>query len=80
MGAGSTVTERLHRFVKPVREGEARQGELPSARFLQRNSHVFDEMFDEESGIEITGKNLRRQVVECPAGGGPAANGIQHAI
>ena len=74
MGACSTVAERLHSFVELVREGQARQGELPPSRFLQRNAHVFDKMFDEESGIEIAREYSWREILQRPAGRGAAAN------
>jgi hypothetical protein len=50
------MAERLHLFIELMCEGQTGQDELsPSARFFQCNAHVFDEVFDEESRVEITG-------------------------
>ena len=51
----SAMAERLHLFIELMCEGQTRQGELSPSRLFQRNAHVFDEMFDEEPRVEITG-------------------------
>ena len=74
------MAECLDLFIELMCEGQSGQGEPSPPGFFQRNAHIFDEMFDEESRIEIAGQHPGRQMIERPTGCGAAANGLQHSI
>ena len=61
--------------MREVREKSMAQ----TSRFLERDAHVFHEVFDEEARIEIALQHARREMVECPAGGGAAPDRLEHA-
>ena len=66
--------------VKLVHQCEAGEYEFHAFRFFQCDAHIFDEVLDKKSGLEVSLKNTRREVVQGPAGCGSATDGVQHSV
>src|SRR5262245_11568070 len=66
--------------VELLYQRETRQHETQASRFFKREAHIFDEMFNEESWLEVSLKNTLSEVVQGPAGSGSPANGVQHPV
>ncbi len=62
MGPVTTMSLSLKRQVKLVRQRQAGHRQPHSLGFFQSNSHVLDEVLDEESGIEISLDDPRSKV------------------
>ncbi len=77
MGPLFAVALRLHREVQLVGQGEARQRQVHALGFFQGDTHVLDEVFDEEARLEIALDDARAEVVQRPARRRAAADRLQ---
>ena len=78
MSAFFTMPLSLNRQVELVDQRQPREGNAHLFCFSKSQAHVFDEVFDKETRVEITIENARCQVVQGPARCGPTAYGLEH--
>ena len=53
VGSATAMPERLDGLVELVHQRETGQYEPHTSRFLQRETHVLDEMLDKESWVKV---------------------------
>ena len=58
----SAVILCLDGKIELMRQSQSRQRQAHLLRLCQRDSHIFDEMFHEKSGVEIVVHNSRTQI------------------
>ena len=80
VGSAPAMPERLDGLVELVHQRETGQYEPHAFRLLQREAHIFDEMLDKKSWVEVALENSRRQIVQGPTGGCAATDGFEHAV
>src|SRR5215471_16364533 len=80
LGAAAAVALGAQADVELVHERQARQRDVHAIGLGQRDAHVLDEVLNEEAWSEVAFDDARRQVVECPAGGGSAPDALDHCL
>ena len=70
MGSTAAMPQGHDCVVELVHQRETGQHESHTFRLLQREAHIFDEVLDEKSWIEVSLKNTWREMVQGPAGCG----------
>ena len=80
MSTSLTVTLGLHCYVELVDKSEAREGDVHALRFIEGDAHVLDEVFNEKSGVEVSFKHARREVIEGPASSGATLDRAEHSF
>src|SRR5215467_710500 len=80
VGSTTAVPERVDGLIELVHQRETGQYESHTFRLLQHETHVFYEVLAEKSRFEVALQNSRRQIVQGPAGGCAAADGVQHPV
>ena len=62
MRSVAAVALRSQRDVKLMSQGQTGQGQPHALRFIQRDAHVLDEVFDEEARVEVVVDNPWAQI------------------
>ena len=76
----AAMPKGLDGLVELVYQCETGKHDSHTLRLLQRDAHVFDEMFDKKSWVEVALQNSRRQIVQGPTGGCAATDRFEHAV
>ena len=78
VGTVAAVALGFQGDVELMGDGEAGEAEAHPFGFVEGDPHVFDEVFDEEAGVEIVGHDAGAEVVERPAPRCTGADRLQH--
>ena len=78
MGSAPAMAERLHALIESVHQGQSGQCEVHAFRLIQCDAHVFDEVLNKETRVEVALQDSGGQVVQGPARGGASADRLEH--
>ena len=78
MRAVAAVALGFEGDVELMGQGQARERQAHAVGFGQGDAHVFDEVLDEEAGIEIVGDDPRAEIRQRPAAGRAGRDRLQH--
>ena len=80
LGSQTSVALRLHRHVELVSESQTGERQIHALRLVQSNSHVLDEVVDEEAGVEVALDHAGSQIVDAPGSGGTGTHSGNHLV
>ena len=75
-----SVALRLHRHVQLVSESQTGERQIHALRLVQSDSHVLDEVLDEEAGVEVALDHAGSQIVDAPGSGGTGTHSGNHLV
>lgn len=73
-----SVSLRLHAQIQLIRQRQSGQREIHSTSFVQRDSHVLNEVIHEETRVEIALQHARSEVVDAPRASRASAHRCDH--
>ena len=80
LGSQTSVALRLYSHIELVSESQTGERQIHALRLVQSDSHVLDEVLNEEAGVEVALDHAGSQVVDAPGSGGTGAHSSNHLV